>query len=100
MHRVLPGLGDPVPCVMRAGDAAAGRTLGDLQIRSQTGAVVLAITRGDDHVLLPVGTERLAVGDVLALAGTAQALADALRLLRGETVASADAVGAVDAIAT
>lgn len=100
VHRVLPGLGDPVPYVMRAGDAAAGRTLGDLQMRSQTGAVVLAITRGDDHVLLPVGAERLAVGDVLALAGTAQALADAMRLLHGETVASADAAGAVDAIAT
>lgn len=84
VHQVLPGLGDPVAYLVREGDAAAGRTLRDLQLRSQTGAVVLAITRGDDNVLLPVGAERLGVGDVLALAGTAEALAEATRLLHGD----------------
>lgn len=84
VHQVLPGLGDPVAYLVREGDAAAGRTLRDLQLRSQTGAVVLAITRGEDNVLLPVGAERLGVGDVLALAGTAEALAEATRLLHGD----------------
>ena len=60
-----------------------GRTLRDLQLRSLTGAVVLAITRGDENVLLPVGRERLLAGDVLALAGTADALRDATALLGG-----------------
>lgn len=90
VHRVLPGLGDPVPYVMQSDDLAAGRTLRDLQLRSQTGAVVLAITRGTEQILLPVGGERLLAGDILALAGTADALADARRLLRGEPETTAE----------
>jgi CPA2 family monovalent cation:H+ antiporter-2 len=85
VHRVLPGLGDPIPFVVTEGSHAAGRTLRDLQLRSITGAVLLAITRGDDNVLLPVGAERLRAGDILALAGTADAIRQASALLsRGE----------------
>jgi CPA2 family monovalent cation:H+ antiporter-2 len=75
-------LGDPVPYVVRDGDAAVGRTLRELQLRSQTGAVILAITRGTEQVLLPVGSERLQAGDVLALAGTTESIADATALLQ------------------
>ncbi|MCA2991617.1 cation:proton antiporter [Gemmatimonas sp.] len=82
VHRVLPGLGDPVPYVVRDGDASVGRTLRELQLRSQTGAVILAITRGTEQVLLPVGSERLQAGDVLALAGTTESIADATSLLQ------------------
>lgn len=85
VHRVLPGLGDPIPFVVTEGSYAAGRTLRDLQLRSITGAVLLAITRGDDNVLLPVGAEQLRAGDILALAGTGDAIRQASALLsRGE----------------
>jgi monovalent cation:H+ antiporter-2, CPA2 family len=85
VHRVLPGLGDPVPFVVDEGSHAAGRTLRELQLRSITGAVLLAITRGEESVLLPVGSERLRAGDVLALAGTADALQQATALLERGT---------------
>lgn len=81
VYRVLPGLGDPVPFTVAPGAYAAGKTLRELQVRSTTGAVILAITRGAEQVLLPVGSERLEVGDVLALAGTAEALGDASKLM-------------------
>lgn len=80
VHRMLPGLGDPVPVLLLAESPAVGRTLGELQLRSLTGAVVLAITRGDEQVMLPVGSERLLVGDVVALAGSSEAI-DAARLM-------------------
>ncbi|HEY0928443.1 MAG TPA: cation:proton antiporter [Gemmatimonas sp.] len=80
VHRVLPGLGDPVPVLMLAESPAVGRTLGELQLRSLTGAVVLAITRGEEQVMLPVGSERLLVGDIVALAGSSEAI-DAARLM-------------------
>lgn len=83
MHQILPGLGDPIPYSLRAGSMGIGRTLGELELRSQTGAVVLAITRGEERVMLPVGSERLREGDVLALAGTEEAIASAREMLGG-----------------
>lgn len=85
VHRILPGLGDPVPVRLPSGSPAVGRTLADLQLRSLTGAVVLAITRGEQEVLLPIGREALGVGDVIALAGTSEAIEEARRLLEGPT---------------
>jgi CPA2 family monovalent cation:H+ antiporter-2 len=81
VHRVLPGLGDPVPFTVAHEAFAEGKTLRDLQLRSATGAVILAITRGEENVLLPVGGERLHAGDVLALAGTTDAIEEASRLM-------------------
>jgi monovalent cation:H+ antiporter-2, CPA2 family len=94
MHTVLPGLGDPVPFVVTANGPAAGRTLRDLQLRSITGAVVLAITRGENSVLLPVGGERLLPGDIVALAGTTEAI-DAARQLLGAQTPPTDASDSV-----
>ncbi|MBL0937272.1 MAG: cation:proton antiporter [Gemmatimonadaceae bacterium] len=81
LYKVVPGLGDPVPVRVPASSPVAGRTLGELELRSLTGAVVLAITHGDEQVLLPVGREVLRAGDVIALAGTSEAIADARRIL-------------------
>jgi CPA2 family monovalent cation:H+ antiporter-2 len=94
---VLPGLGAPEPARIGAGSAAVGRTLRELDLRGVTGATVLAITRpdggagdgpgahgGPDGVApaprLPTGREVLEAGDVLALAGTREAV-DAARAL-------------------
>jgi CPA2 family monovalent cation:H+ antiporter-2 len=68
--RLLPGLGDPTPIVLDVGDAAVGQTLGQLQLRSVTGASVLAITRDGQELLEPSSTETLRVGDTLALVGS------------------------------
>lgn len=83
VHRMLPGLGDPVPMLLTVDSPAVGRSLGELQLRSLTGAVVLAVTRGGEQVMLPVGSERLQVGDVLALAGTSDAIDAAREVLQG-----------------
>jgi CPA2 family monovalent cation:H+ antiporter-2 len=46
-----------------------------------TGATVLAIQRGEQSVLVPSGHERLQAGDVLAIAGTHDAVEAAKELL-------------------
>ncbi len=79
---LLEGLGAPVPVVLHPGSAAIGRTLAELNLRGATGATVLAITRGGSGVLVPTARETLAEGDVLALAGTDEAVAAAATLLR------------------
>src|SRR5262249_14027977 len=78
---LLPGLGTPVPFRLRADSASVGRTLAELDVRGLTGATVIAIIRGDEGVTVPTARERLRDGDVLALAGTEEAVAAARQLL-------------------
>ncbi|MCC6349817.1 MAG: cation:proton antiporter [Candidatus Eisenbacteria bacterium] len=80
-YKLLPGLGEPVPVRLVDGDAAVGRELSDLEIRGRTAATIIAISRGEDVVLVPDGHERLQAGDVLALAGTTEAIEAARTLL-------------------
>jgi CPA2 family monovalent cation:H+ antiporter-2 len=61
--------------------AAVGRTLADLDLRGNTGATVLAVVRGEDGVIVPTAKQRLRRGDVLALAGTHDAIESARALL-------------------
>lgn len=82
VHQLLPGLGEPVALRIAATDHAAGRTLAALDLRSRTGAVVLAITRGGDRILLPTGHETLRAEDVLAVVGTRDAVEAARSVLR------------------
>ena len=87
---LLPGLGDPEPMRLMAGDPGVGRTLAQLDLRGVTGAEVLAILRSNGTSLesvLPTGNERLEAGDVLAIAGSPDALRAARAMLiapRGE----------------
>jgi CPA2 family monovalent cation:H+ antiporter-2 len=83
VQRLLRGLGEPVAFRLQAGSGAVGRTLADLNLRGETGATVLAITRGDGGVIIPTAHELLHAGDVLALAGTHEALDQAKQLLAG-----------------
>ena len=80
---LVPGLGDPVSVRLAEGDHAVGRTLAELDLRDRTDAAVLAISRERGNVLLPVGRERLEAGDLLALAGTHEAIVAARHLLSG-----------------
>src|SRR5690606_15598314 len=81
LHEVLPGLGDPVPLRISDGAYAVGRTLAELNLRGLTAATVLAILRGNEGVLVPTGKETLRADDVLALAGSHEAVEAAQRLL-------------------
>lgn len=83
LERVLVGLGSPTPVELAADSPVAGKTLAQIKLRGLTGATVLAIQRGDESVVVPSGHERLHAGDVLAIAGTAEAVRAAEKLLAG-----------------
>jgi CPA2 family monovalent cation:H+ antiporter-2 len=74
MKTMLPGLGEPVAMTISAGSAAAGRTLRELDMRGETGATVLALLRGEVRHVSPRGDTRLEAGDVIAVAGTHDAV--------------------------
>jgi CPA2 family monovalent cation:H+ antiporter-2 len=80
---VLPGLGSPVRFTLSGTSPAVGRTLASLNLRGATGATVLAISREGEGVLVPTGHEQLRVDDVLALAGTQEAVDAARAMLSG-----------------
>ncbi|HET7249010.1 MAG TPA: cation:proton antiporter, partial [Gemmatimonadales bacterium] len=81
MHQLLPGLGTLAAVRLEAESPAVGKTLAQLKLRGRTGATVLAVTRTAGGVIVPTAKERLQVGDVLALAGTHEAIAAATAAL-------------------
>jgi len=81
LHRLLPGLGDPTPIRVRPGTRADGQTLAQLNLRGHTGARVLAVAPDGAGVLTPTGHETLYAGDLLAVAGTVEAIGNARALL-------------------
>ncbi len=83
LHPVLPGLGEPTSIRLESTSPAVGRTLAELNLRGMTGATVLAIRRGEAGVVIPTAREQLQAGDVLALAGTHEAIDAARAVLTG-----------------
>ncbi len=65
----MPNLGVIVPVPLRAGSPAIGKKIADLHLLSSTGAVVVAIGRDHDGLVVPGHDEVLREGDVLGLAG-------------------------------
>ena len=90
MHTMLPGLGEPVAMTVSAGSVADGRTLGELDMRGVTGATVLALLRGGAHTISPRGDLRLQQDDVIAVAGTHDAVED-VRAMVGPPAQTASA---------
>jgi monovalent cation:H+ antiporter-2, CPA2 family len=80
---LLPGL-DRVTLLTLESDEAVGKTLAQLDLRARSGATVVAVRRASGNLTLPSGTERLERGDVVALAGTNDAIANARGILGGE----------------
>ncbi len=78
---LVPGLGALRTVELRHTSAAVGQTLASLDLRGCTGATVLAITRGEAGITLPTAHEVLQAGDVLAIAGTHEAVAAAVAAL-------------------
>ena len=62
---------------------AAGQTIADTGLRSKTGALILAVRRGESDLATPEPDFRLAAGDVLVVVGQPQQLKGAYRLLTG-----------------
>jgi len=67
--------------------ALAGKRLAATGLRSQTGALVLSVVRGDDEVATPGPQFRLVAGDVLVVVGQPHQLQAAARLVAGTSVA-------------
>ena len=74
VNAILPGLGEPVAIRVTPQSIAAGRSLAQLNLRGATGATVLAIKRGDTQIPTPLGREVITAGDVLAVAGSHDAI--------------------------
>jgi monovalent cation:H+ antiporter-2, CPA2 family len=90
-HELFPGIGAPVRVQVAAGSAAVGRSLADLELRGATGATVLAIVRDGTGTAAPDAHDPLRAGDVLAIAGTDEAVASAAALLsQGQAGSSAE----------
>lgn len=84
----LQGMGEPVAIEVPGGSPAAEHSLSELNLRGLTGATVLAVTRGDSAILVPPADERLHAGDVLAVAGTREAIAAARAVVTGTETAT------------
>jgi len=68
-----------------AGSGLLGRSIGDLGVRSETGASVLAVVRGEEVIPNPGPGLRLAPGDAVGILGTAEQRAAFRVLARGPT---------------
>ncbi len=77
----MPGIGGPVALAIAPTSPAVGRSLAQLNVRRLTGATVLEIHRSDEDVLVPGAHDVLRSGDVLALAGSREAIEAACHLL-------------------
>jgi CPA2 family monovalent cation:H+ antiporter-2 len=84
LDRMLVGLGSPEGVEIPADSPVAGKTLAAINLRGLTGATVLAVRRGGDTVLVPAGRDQLLAGDIVALAGTREAIEAAKELLLGQ----------------
>ena len=62
---------------------AVGQTLAETGLRSRTGALILAVRRGESDLATPEPTFRLEAGDVLVVVGQPQQLKGAYEVLTG-----------------
>ena len=83
VRMTLPGIGAPTSAAIPEGSPAVGRSLKELGIRGRTGATVVALVRGRERIPFPDADARLAAGDLVALAGTHEAVEAARALLSG-----------------
>jgi CPA2 family monovalent cation:H+ antiporter-2 len=88
IRKLLPGLGHIVRLRLRPDSFSVGRTLAELNVGSLSGATILVIMRGGENAMIPTGKDTLQAGDVLALAGTPDAVETARKILTLGTVNS------------
>ena len=86
VRELLPGLGEPEVMRLASQSSACNRSLSELNLRGLTGATVLAISRDGVSITLPSAREVLRAGDLVALAGTREAVRAAKELLFAQPV--------------
>ena len=72
---------DVESCLLRAGSPVAGQTLGELNLRAETGATLMAVRRGDRLVSNPGSDFRIEMGDIAILVGDRAQITRAMALL-------------------
>ena len=97
MRGLLPGMGTIVPMEVEPGSEAAGKTLGELNLRGRTGATVVALSRAGQSTPLPPAGTRLLAADLLALTGSGDAIGLAAALLRATGTSSPPSATAASA---
>ena len=65
---------DYQPILIPPESMAVNKSLIELDLRSHTGATIVAISRAGQTIALPPGEERLQAGDMLAISGSPPAL--------------------------
>lgn len=83
VQAVLPGFDGLTPVSLVEDSPATGKSLAEIDLRARTGATVLAISRHGGGTANPSPKDPLRAGDVLALAGSTEAVAEARKLLVG-----------------
>ncbi len=73
-NQIFTGIGSPITIALEPGSPALGKTLAEIDLRGMTGASVLAIRRRDGTIVVPTAQDRLFMGDVLAIAGSTEAV--------------------------
>jgi TrkA domain protein len=68
---------------VQEGQASAGATIGELEVRTRSGATVVAIQRGERTLPSPTPETRLEREDIAVLVGTPEGIERAIALLRG-----------------
>lgn len=86
----VPGIGRLTPVSVAPSSGGVGKRLSEIDLHTNSGAVVVAIGRDGAEVIVPTGEEVLRAGDVLELAGSSDAVAIAIRLLNGPLSAAAE----------
>lgn len=83
VETILPGFGGLSSITVSDAGFAVGKSLASLDLRARSGATVLAIARGGagGGMASPSPTEPLRAGDVLALAGSVEAIQTARDIL-------------------
>jgi K+/H+ antiporter YhaU regulatory subunit KhtT len=60
--------------LIRPGDHAVGRSLADMGVRQRTGALVVAIRRGEELSQAPDAARPIQAGDMITLAGSLESI--------------------------
>ncbi|PRY65922.1 potassium/proton antiporter regulatory subunit (CPA2 family) [Glaciihabitans tibetensis] len=79
-HRDIPGVRTE-QALIEPTSPFSGRTLGDTQLRTRTGASIVAILRSGEVLPSPTPDFGIRTGDVLVIVGTADGLAAAAEIL-------------------
>ena len=82
LRQALPAGGGIDMVQIKEGSAAVGRSLGELDVRRQTGVTVLSIQRGEEKISNPPASTRLMKDDFLIVMGDAGELRKLDRLIK------------------